>query len=163
MLYDNGCRRGHDCSPPDLYSTAVELAVDPGDPEPVTVVWQYAQDSYTFRYGDADRLPNGNTLVTAGSSGRLLEVAQDGTVVWELTATDPCEIYQSERVLSLYPLRGDVDGDDDLDLLDFADFEVCLHGPDESAFHRSCLLHDFDEDADVDLEDFASFQAAFTG
>lgn len=32
-----------------------------------------------------ERLPNGSTLIAEGTSGRLLEVASDGTVVWEWT------------------------------------------------------------------------------
>jgi hypothetical protein len=32
---------------------------------------------------DADRLPNGNTLIADSGGGRLVEVTPDGTVVWE--------------------------------------------------------------------------------
>ena len=35
---------------------------------------------------DADRLQNGNTLITLRSKGSVLEVDRDGTVVWELEA-----------------------------------------------------------------------------
>jgi hypothetical protein len=34
---------------------------------------------------DADRLPNGNTLVTLRSKGSVLELDRDGKVVWELS------------------------------------------------------------------------------
>jgi hypothetical protein len=36
---------------------------------------------------DADRLPNGNTLVTDSLNHRVVEVTPDGTVVWEYYAT----------------------------------------------------------------------------
>lgn len=34
---------------------------------------------------DADRLPNGNTLIADSNSGRILEINQSGDVVWETT------------------------------------------------------------------------------
>lgn len=45
---------------------------------------------------DADRLPNGNTLVTDSSGHRVLEVRPNGTVVWEVYA--PWLVYDAERV-----------------------------------------------------------------
>jgi len=33
---------------------------------------------------DADRLPNGNTLITLRSKGQVIEVDREGKVVWEL-------------------------------------------------------------------------------
>jgi hypothetical protein len=33
--------------------------------------------------GNADRLENGNTLVTESPFGRLFEVTPEGTIVWE--------------------------------------------------------------------------------
>ena len=110
--------------------------------------------------GDADRLPNGNTLVAAAPRGRILEVASDETLVWELTAQPPAIMYRAERIPSLYPLRGDANGDDDVDLLDFGAFQDCCGGADSFASHRGCLVHDFDEDGDVDLEDYSGFVAA---
>jgi len=35
--------------------------------------------------GDANRLPNGNTLVTAGISGRTIELDPNGRIVWEIS------------------------------------------------------------------------------
>lgn len=45
---------------------------------------------------DADRLPNGNTLVTDRRGHRLLEVTPRGKVVWEFYA--PWQPYDAERV-----------------------------------------------------------------
>ena len=48
------------------------------------VVWSYAADGFYSRFiSGAQRLPNGNTLITEGESGRLIEVRSDGEVVWE--------------------------------------------------------------------------------
>ncbi|PSP32400.1 ArsR family transcriptional regulator [Halobacteriales archaeon QH_10_67_22] len=45
---------------------------------------------------DADRLPNGNTLVTDSLNHRVLEVTPEGQVVWEYYA--PWGTYEAERV-----------------------------------------------------------------
>lgn len=57
---------------------------------------------------------------------------------------------------------GDFDCDDDVDLTDFAKFQICFDdGAGEPTLH--CDRVDFDGDDDVDLDDFALFQLAFTG
>mgnify|MGYP000191633239 CR=1 FL=1 len=45
---------------------------------------------------DADRLPNGNTLVTDSLNHRVMEVTPEGEVVWEYYA--PWGTYEAERV-----------------------------------------------------------------
>ena len=63
-------------------SRALEL-----DPLTLAEVWRYdgtdEQPLFSATCGTAVRLPNGNTLVTASDAGRAVEVARDGTVVWE--------------------------------------------------------------------------------
>ncbi len=59
-------------------------------------------------------------------------------------------------------LPGDCDGDGDVDLDDFADFNACLVGPD-GGLGTGCECFDFDDDGDNDLNDFAEFQVNFTG
>ncbi|MFC7228797.1 arylsulfotransferase family protein [Salinirubellus salinus] len=44
---------------------------------------------------DADRLPNGHTLVTDSNGDRVLEVARNGTVVWTASVGFP---YEAERL-----------------------------------------------------------------
>jgi hypothetical protein len=56
--------------------------------------WHLSGD---FRWPrDADRLPNGNTLVTDSRNHRVLEVAPNGTVVWEVYT--PWLPYDAERL-----------------------------------------------------------------
>jgi len=57
------------------------------DPRTLEIVWSYAGDAQNpfesiVRSGQ-ERLSNGNTLITESDGGRLLEVAPDGTIVWE--------------------------------------------------------------------------------
>ncbi len=59
-------------------------------------------------------------------------------------------------------IPGNCDGDNDVDLDDYADFEACLAGPD-AGLGTGCECFDFDGDEDNDLKDFARFQVNFTG
>ena len=48
------------------------------------IVWSYRADGfYSSHLSGAQRLPNGNTLITEGRHVRLIEVSADGEVVWE--------------------------------------------------------------------------------
>ena len=55
---------------------------------------------------------------------------------------------------------GDFNGDDDVDLVDFAAFNNCVTGPGEAA-NISCRVFDFDNDEDVDFTDFQVMQIVF--
>jgi hypothetical protein len=56
--------------------------------------WQW-RDARLQWPRDADRLPNGNTLVTDSNGNRVLEVAPNGTVVWQVAVGFP---YEAERL-----------------------------------------------------------------
>jgi hypothetical protein len=61
------------------------------DPVKNEIVWQYSGESsggpaWSFRsthISAARRLPNGNTFIDEGQSGRLFQVTADGDIVWE--------------------------------------------------------------------------------
>ena len=78
LIFDNGCHRRRGPS----FSKIVEV-----DPETREIVWSYANPTllafYSFMVSGCERLPNGNTLVTEGASGRLFEVTPDHEVIWE--------------------------------------------------------------------------------
>jgi hypothetical protein len=57
---------------------------------------------------------------------------------------------------------GDCDGDCDVDLTDFAAFQLCFSGP-GGGLDDGCGCADLDNDGDVDLNDFNGFQLAFSG
>jgi hypothetical protein len=74
LIFDNGVRR--------RWSRAVEV-----DPASGAMVWEYRAeeptDFFTAARGAAQRLPNGNTLLTQSNDGRAFEVTPDGEIVWE--------------------------------------------------------------------------------
>lgn len=61
------------------------------------------------------------------------------------------------------PLRADTDGDDDLDLVDYASFQGCMTGPVQTQLTPPCNGFDLDHDYDVDGQDFSTVQRLFTG
>ena len=74
LVVDNGLTRG--------WSRVLEV-----DPSSREIVWQYPTNPdkslFTKSYGAAQRLDNGDTLVTDSDSGRAIEVTPKGNVVWE--------------------------------------------------------------------------------
>jgi hypothetical protein len=88
LLFD--CQGGAGYPPASLgkYAGSRILEINPVTKD---IVWQYtAEDSglppWTFFssfVSNAQRLPNGNTLITEGMQGRLFQVTPDGKVVWE--------------------------------------------------------------------------------
>ncbi len=100
MVFDNGGASGYgtptDFAPDGItvmrrdYSRVVEF-------NPVTkeVVWEYVPNAsnnpdpafghkmYSVNVSSAQRLPNGNTLITEGAQGRIIEVTRDYEIVWE--------------------------------------------------------------------------------
>jgi len=79
LLFDNGPHRLDHTMP---FSRVIEV-----DLATKQIVWKYQEKrEYEFfspRISNAQRLPNGNTLVCEGDFGRFFEVAIDGELVWE--------------------------------------------------------------------------------
>ncbi|ABO51730.1 conserved hypothetical protein [Desulforamulus reducens MI-1] len=100
LVFDNGGWAGYGLPNPSAptgrmnalrdYSRVLEF-----DPTTLKIVWQYSPSEagylhpvdsnrfYSPFISGAQRLPNGNTLITEGSGGRLIEVTQDFEIVWE--------------------------------------------------------------------------------
>ncbi|GJM43554.1 MAG: hypothetical protein DHS20C21_03960 [Gemmatimonadota bacterium] len=74
LLFDNGLRESR------------VLEVDPADNR---VVWRFREKGFFTRSrGGAQRLPNGNTLVTESDPGYAFEVTPQGEVVWKFANPD---------------------------------------------------------------------------
>jgi len=62
--------------------------------------------------------------------------------------------------VTMPPRPGDSDGDNDLDLADWAAFQPCMTAPGNS-IEPACSWAQFDDDIDLDLADAAAFQRAY--
>jgi outer membrane protein assembly factor BamB len=79
LVFDNGPHRLDHTFP---FSRVIEV-----NPSTNEIVWKYQEANlynfYSPRISNAQRLPNGNTLVNEGFFGRFFEVTPEGGVVWE--------------------------------------------------------------------------------
>ncbi|MCK4274668.1 MAG: aryl-sulfate sulfotransferase, partial [Dehalococcoidales bacterium] len=99
LVFDNGGYAGYGAPNPGAptgidnarrdYSRVLEL-----NPTTLEIVWQYPQRRegfmipgfntfYSSFVSSAQRLPNGNTLITEGQDGRIFEVTAEHEIVWE--------------------------------------------------------------------------------
>lgn len=116
LFFDNGGYStgavGGDTS--QFHSRAVEYKLDE-TAKTATLEWEfpgtftvpdswYTDKWYTPFWGDADRLPNGNILITGGIrnpsvESRVFEVTKaDGKVVWEFRFPPDYGVYRSDRI-----------------------------------------------------------------
>jgi|GEM_PF-436104 plastocyanin len=111
LIFDNGLAR-----PAGDYSAIVEI-VPPLQADgsyllstgiaygPASPAWTYTAnpttDFYAERISGAQRLPNGNTLICEGTTGRFLEVTNSGQTVWGY-ANDG-EVFRVDRYGKDYP------------------------------------------------------------
>jgi outer membrane protein assembly factor BamB len=79
LIFDNGPHRLEQTFP---FSRVIEV-----NPATKEIVWKYQEafppSFYSDRISNAQRLPNGNTLINEGQFGRFFEVTPAGEVVWE--------------------------------------------------------------------------------
>lgn len=100
LVFDNGGEAGYGAPNPTSptgyfnahrdYSRVLQI-----NPVTLEITWQYtpleagfflfsdASKFYSSYISSAQRLPNGNTLITEGSDGRIIEVTPDHEIVWE--------------------------------------------------------------------------------
>ena len=89
------------------YSRVIEI-----DPVTLQIVWECSASTmghppviqnnwfYSPLVSSAQRLPNGNTLITEGTEGRLIEVTKDNEIVWEYINpyySNPGYVYRAYR------------------------------------------------------------------
>jgi hypothetical protein len=89
LVFDNGGASGYGFANPIALDGSGAFArassrVLEINPVTLELVWNYSGPRfYSSNISGAQRLPNGNTLVTEGASGRLFEVTKEGAIVWE--------------------------------------------------------------------------------
>jgi arylsulfotransferase ASST len=109
LVFDNGGSSGYGFfSPiaPDgrgglARSTSRVLEINPVTLE---LVWSYTNPRFfATNISGAQRLPNGNTLITSGPTGRIFEVTKEGAIVWEYIwpyfgANNQNSVYRAYRI-----------------------------------------------------------------
>jgi len=86
----------------DQETVVREYALDENN-ESLVEVWSFGEGEGVFgeMYGEAHRLPNGNTLHNYGTTTRIREVTSDGTVVWDVL-WDEMTLGRSTPLADLY-------------------------------------------------------------
>ena len=90
LVFDNGGASGYGAPTPvalngsGIYARANSRVLEI-NPVTLELVWSYVSPAqfYSSNISSAQRLPNGNTLITEGAPGRMFEVTNDGKIVWE--------------------------------------------------------------------------------
>ncbi|GAB1538012.1 aryl-sulfate sulfotransferase [Scytonema sp. NUACC21] len=79
LIFDNGAHRRHTAL---NFSRVIEV-----NRQNQEIVWEYTdnppQNFFSSYISGAQRLGNGNTLITEGAYGRIFEVTPSGEIVWE--------------------------------------------------------------------------------
>ena len=89
LVFDNGGSSGYGFNTPiapdgvGAFARATSRVLEI-NPVTLELVWSYTNPRFfSTNISGAQRLPNGNTLITAGAGGRLFEVTKEGAIVWE--------------------------------------------------------------------------------
>jgi len=94
LLYDDEGGAGFPPAALGIYAGSRILEIDPVKKE---IVWQYTGENsgrptwsfFTSFVSNAQRLPNGNTLIDEGMNGRIFQITPDGDIVWEYVTPYP--------------------------------------------------------------------------
>jgi hypothetical protein len=146
LVFDNGGWAGYGQPNPSSpygqknalrdYSRILEI-----NPVTLEIEWQYTPteagfqaplDSYRFYspyISSAQRLPNGNTLITEGADGRILEVTREHELVWEYISPyknkrNSNMVYRAYRVPYEWVPQVEKPAETAIQPLDVADFRV---------------------------------------
>ncbi len=89
LVFDNGGSSGYGFANPiapdgvGAFARATSRVLEI-NPVTLELVWSYTNPRFfSTNISSAQRLANGNTLITAGAGGRLFEVTKEGAIVWE--------------------------------------------------------------------------------
>ncbi len=92
LVFDNGKASGYgDQHARTRRSRTLEI-----NPIDFSVVWEFNHPRWSLIMGNVQRLPNGNTFITEGLSGVMLEVTPEKEVVWKAQGLLPQ--YRAYRV-----------------------------------------------------------------
>jgi hypothetical protein len=112
LLFDNGGWSGYGYFGMPRYIRLMSRVIE-FNPVTLDIVWEYQHYAphlwfprtteshrfYSSIMSSAQRLPNGNTLITEGTNGRVFEVTNTSHIVWEyLAPTRIQQLYRAYRV-----------------------------------------------------------------
>lgn len=91
LVFDNGGGSGYGIVHADRYTRGYSRVLE-FNPITFEIVWEYGAETgeeffYSRFISNAQRLPNGNTLITIGQETRVIEVTSAKVVVWEYEYT----------------------------------------------------------------------------
>jgi hypothetical protein len=124
----------------------------PSPPSAVTAAWTKLSGPGTVTFADATAVDTTASITTIGVYVLQL-TAFDG----ELEAADTVTVIVNSNV------PGDGDNDGDVDLEDFAVFQICLTGSGEPQIDPMCGFADLEGDGDVDQSDGSMFVTCLSG
>jgi hypothetical protein len=98
LIFDNGVFRTGESVP---FSRVIEV-----EPTSKDIVWSYRdrqpESFFTPFMGSAQRLSNGNTLITESAYGRIFEVTAEGRTCWEFIVPEFAG-YAEPRLAAAFP------------------------------------------------------------
>jgi len=115
LVFDNGSHRpASPLVPGGMVSFSRVLEIEPKSNR---IVWEYADDSrlhfFSSFIAGCQRLPNGNTLICEGTTGRFFEVTVNKELVWEFVnpiySIDPI-IHRNNAVFQVHRYGTDYPG-----------------------------------------------------
>ncbi len=121
----------------------------------VNAPWMSADPTYGSSTGETDLI----TISYATAS--LAPGAYTGYITVTANATNSPQTVAV--TLTVTSGAGDFNGDEDVDLDDFAVFQLCFNGPNAPVGPNCSVNADLDNDEDVDLDDFLLFARCFNG
>jgi hypothetical protein len=94
LVFDDQGGAGFPPAPLGIYAGSRVLEIDPVTQQ---IVWQYTGENsgrpvwsfFSSFVSNAQRLPNGNTLIDEGMDGRFFQITPDGDIVWEYVVPYP--------------------------------------------------------------------------
>jgi len=107
LVFDNGGQSGYGGSTLYPRYTRDYSRVIECNPVTLEIVWQYGAENgegrfFSYHISSAQRLPNGNTMITDGTNGRIFEVTPDKQNIWEFISptigVNGNQVYRAYRI-----------------------------------------------------------------